>query len=193
MTPPQLRAAPEDDFANARKIAVIQGEYRVVDDPNVVLTTVLGSCVAACMRDPLAGVGGMNHFLLANPQNGAAGADQVRYGAYAMELLINDLLKRGARRDRLEVKLFGGAKLFDTLQDIGDSNASFAEQFMRDEGIPVSGGSLRGRSARRVEFWPISGRVRQRMVEDRSVAEQETRLVRRAPPAPADTGAVELW
>ena len=191
MNSPHARAAPDDDYARARKIAVIQGEYRVIDDPNVVLTTVLGSCVAACMRDPLAGVGGMNHFLLASPQNGA-GSDQVRYGAYAMELLINDLLKRGARRERLEVKLFGGAKLFDTLQDIGDSNASFAEQFMRDEGIPVSGSSLRGRSARRVEYWPISGRVRQRMVEDRSVAEQETRLVRR-PPAPVDTGAVELW
>ena len=191
MTPPHARAAPDEDYAAARKIAVIQGEYRVIDDPNVVLTTVLGSCVAACMRDPVAGVGGMNHFLLANPQNGA-GSDQVRYGAYAMQLLINDLLKRGARHERLEVKLFGGAKLFDTLQDIGASNADFAEQFMRDEGIPVSGGSLRGRSARRVEYWPISGRVRQRMVEDRSVAEQETRLVRR-PPAPVDTGAVELW
>ena len=192
MNSPQARAAPDDDYAKARKIAVIQGEYRVIEDPNVVLTTVLGSCVAACMRDPMAGVGGMNHFLLANPQNGASGGDQVRYGAYAMELLINDLLKRGARRERLEVKLFGGAKLFDTLQDIGASNADFAEQFMRDEGIPVSGGSLRGRSARRVEYWPISGRVRQRMVEDRSIVEQETRLVRRTP-APVDTGAVELW
>ncbi len=182
----------DEDTAAQRKIAVIQGEYQVINDPNVVLTTVLGSCVAACLRDPVAGVGGMNHFLLAQSQDGRAGSDQVRYGAYAMELLINDLLKRGARRDRLEAKLFGGAKLFDTLQDIGDSNASFAERFMRDEGIPVSGGSLRGRSARRVEFWPVSGRVRQRMVEDRSVAEQETRLVRRPAP-PVDTGAVELF
>ena len=192
MTLPHGRANQDEDGGAYRKIAVIQGEYRVVDDPNVVLTTVLGSCVAACMRDPVAGVGGMNHFLLANPQNGAGGGDQMRYGAYAMELLINDLLKRGARRERLEVKLFGGAKLFDTLQDIGDSNASFAEQFMRNEGIPVAGGSLRGRSARRLEYWPISGRIRQRMVEDRSVAEQETRLVRK-PPAPVDTGAVELF
>ena len=191
MTSPHGRVL-EEDFANQRKIAVIQGEYRVIDDPNVVLTTVLGSCVAACLRDPVAGIGGMNHFLLANSSDGKTGSDQVRYGAYAMELLINDLLKRGARRDRLEAKLFGGAKLFDTLQDIGDGNASFAEQFMRDEGIPVTGGSLRGRSARRVEFWPVVGRVRQRMVEDRSLAEQETRLVRRAPPV-VDTGAVELF
>ncbi|MDR3508338.1 MAG: chemotaxis protein CheD [Caulobacteraceae bacterium] len=192
MNPSHFRAQHDEDPANTRKIAVIQGEYRVIDDPNVVLTTVLGSCVAACIRDPVAGIGGMNHFLLANSQDSKTGSDQVRYGAYAMELLINDLLKRGARRDRLEAKLFGGAKLFDTLQDIGDSNASFAEQFMRDEGIPMTGSSLRGRSARRVEFWPVSGRIRQRMVEDRSVAEQETRLVRRAP-APVDTGAVELF
>jgi chemotaxis protein CheD len=191
MTLPHGRVL-EEDLANQRKIAVIQGEYRVIDDPNVVLTTVLGSCVAACLRDPIAGVGGMNHFLLANASDGKTGSDQVRYGAYAMELLINDLLKRGARRDRLEAKLFGGAKLFDTLQDIGDGNATFAERFMRDEGIPVTGGSLRGRSARRVEFWPVVGRVRQRMVEDRSLAEQETRLVRRAPPV-VDTGAVELF
>lgn len=191
MTPPP-RPVIQEDPANQRKVAVIQGEYRVIDDPNVVLTTVLGSCVAACLRDPVAGVGGMNHFLLANASDGRNGSDQVRYGAYAMELLINDLLKRGARRDRLEAKLFGGAKLFDTLQDIGDGNASFAEQFMRDEGIPVSSSSLRGRSARRVEFWPVSGRVRQRMVEDRSVVEQETRLVRR--PAPVvDMGSVELF
>jgi chemotaxis protein CheD len=88
---------------------VIQGEFKVSDDPNVVLSTILGSCVAACMRDPVAGVGGMNHFLLPGQANGTGG-EATRYGVHLMELLINGLLKKGARRERIEAKIIGGAK-----------------------------------------------------------------------------------
>jgi chemotaxis protein CheD len=126
------------------------------------MTTILGSCVAACIYDPLIGVGGMNHFLLAEDDGGEAA---MRYGAYAMEVLINDLLKRGAARERLQAKLFGGAKMMDRLNDIGASNADFARRFLANEGIPVVSSSLGGRSARRVEFWPVGGRARQREVE----------------------------
>lgn len=95
--------------AAAKRVHIIQGEYKVVSDPDVVLTTILGSCVAACLRDPVSGVGGMNHFLL--PGTGSVtGGDATRYGVHLMELLINGLLKQGARRDRLEAKIFGGAK-----------------------------------------------------------------------------------
>ena len=126
-----------------KRVHVGQGEHFITSDPSVVLSTILGSCVAMCVRDPLAGVGGMNHFLL--PEGSGAGTDAGRrYGAYAMELLINDMLKAGARRDRLEAKLFGGGRMFDSLRDVGRSNADFAEKFLRDEGIPVVGGSLRG-------------------------------------------------
>jgi chemotaxis protein CheD len=172
------------------KISVTQGEFRVVDDPNVVLSTILGSCVAACMRDPVAGVGGMNHFLLAHASGFQKDSELVRYGAHAMELLINGLLSRGARRERLEVKLFGGAKLFEGLQDVGEGNATFAEQFIRDEGMNLVGSSLRGRLARRIEFWPVSGRVRHRFVDEAPPLETPAPRPSRSLP---DSGALELF
>jgi chemotaxis protein CheD len=188
------QAQHADDFGPAIKVHVTQGESHVSADPQVVMTTVLGSCIAACLRDPTTGIGGMNHFLLpdtggrANNDNG----DAVRYGAYAMELLINGLLKKGARRDRLEAKIFGGGKLFDGLSDVGASNAEFAERFLRDEGIPIVSSSTGGLSARRVEFWPASGRVRQRLV----AVDNAPQDVRRPAPAPmpaASSGDVDLF
>lgn len=175
------------DSAAVHRVHVGQGEHYVTTDPGVMLTTILGSCVAMCLRDPVAGVGGMNHFLL--PEGSGSGPDAGRrYGAYAMEILINDCLKQGARRDRLEAKLFGGGRMFDSLQDVGRSNADFAERFLRDEGIAIVGGSLRGVGGRRVQYWPVTGRALQRPVTDSS------------PPAPVvrpvmvpDAGAVELF
>lgn len=170
-----------------RRLHVGQGEHHVTSDPAVVLTTVLGSCVAACLCDPLARVGGMNHFLL--PDGAGAGTDAGRrYGAYAMELLINDLLKSGARRDRLEAKLFGGGRMFDSLRDVGEANAAFAERFLRDEGIRVVSGSLRGMGGRRLHYWPASGRALQRSVSD--AAAPRTRPTPVAPPA---VGELELF
>lgn len=146
----------------ARRINIIQGEYKVVSDPNVVLTTILGSCVAACLRDPVAGVGGMNHFLLpGNAHSPTSGGDATRYGVHLMELLINGLLKKGARRDRLEAKVFGGAKTIATFSNVGEQNAAFAMQFLRDEGIKVVSSSTGGEFGRKLEFWPVSGRARQ--------------------------------
>jgi chemotaxis protein CheD len=173
----------------ARKLHVIQGEHSVSADPAVIMTTVLGSCVSACLHDPVTGVGGMNHFLLAEDAGGDAMGDEImRYGAYAMEVLINDLMKIGARRERLQAKLFGGARLFDSLGDIGGANAAFARRFLETEGVALTGGSLGGTQARRIEFWPALGRARQRSVD------QAPELAR-APvrtPAPA-VGGVELF
>lgn len=168
------------------RVHVGQGEHFITSDPNVVLSTILGSCVAMCLRDPLAGVGGMNHFLL--PEGAGAGTDAGRrYGAYAMELLINDLLKAGGRRERLEAKLFGGGRMFDSLRDVGRANADFAERFLRDEGIRVVGGSLRGDGGRRLHYWPVAGRALQRAVTDVAAP-------RPAPvAAPAGAGALELF
>lgn len=180
-----------DDPERAIKVHVTQGESHVTTDPQVVMTTVLGSCIAACIRDPQAGVGGMNHFLLPEG-DGRGGGDAVRYGAYAMELLINDLLKRGARRERMEAKIFGGAKLFDGLSDVGASNSAFAERFLRDEGIPIVSSSTGGVSARRVEFWPTSGRVRQRLVAVDN-APQDVRRPTSPPMPAASSGDVDLF
>ena len=173
-----------------KKIHVIQGEQYVTDDPEVMLTTVLGSCVAACLRDPEAGIGGMNHFLLPDSDS-SVGGTAVRFGAHAMELLINDILRRGGRRHRLQAKLFGGGRMFDGLSDVGEANAAFAERFLRDEGVPVLGGSLRGPQARRVQFWPVSGRAMQRFVDEPSQIKTLREVPVRRPPV--DEGAVELF
>jgi chemotaxis protein CheD len=174
--------------AEFRKIHVIQGEFHVSEGDDVVLTTILGSCVAACIRDPVLGIGGMNHFLLP----GATGDEGLRYGVQSMELLLNALLRKGARRERLEVKLFGGAHLFDGLSDVGAQNSAFGEQFLRDEGLNYLGGSLRGDRARRVQYWPVSGRARQILL-----APTESKVFateRRRPAAKVeDTGALELF
>lgn len=176
--------------AITKRINVIQGDRAASTDPNVVMTTVLGSCVAACVYDTARGIGGMNHFLLSESSTGARIEDEAtRYGAYAMEVLINDLMKLGASRASLECKLFGGAKMFDSLNDVGAANASFARRFMEDEGIPVIAASLGGRNARRVEFWPATGRARQREV-DQSV---ETTMPPPLARAPAPAGGVELF
>ncbi len=175
-----------------KRIHVVQGEHHISSDPEVMLTTILGSCVAVCMRDTKIGIGGMNHFLL--PQGKAEGVDESRrYGAYAMELLINELLRSGARRERLEAKLFGGARMFGGLSDVGASNAAFAEKFMRDEGIPVVGSSLGGLSARRVQYWPTTGRAQQRTVTDNAELTHLREVPVRVPAPVADEGSVELF
>ena len=171
-----------------RKIHVIQGEFHVAEGDDVMLTTILGSCVAACMRDPKARVGGMNHFLLP----GATGDEGLRYGVQSMELLVNALLRRGARRERLEVKLFGGARLFDGLSDVGAQNSEFSERFLRDEGLSYHGGSLRGDRARRIQYWPGSGRARQILL---APAETTVFAAERRPTAApvVDSGGLELF
>lgn len=184
-----VRSAP----GGGLRVHVVQGEQFVTDDPEAVLTTLLGSCVAACMRDPVAGVGGMNHFLLPGGRSQSADTQAQRHGVHAMELLVNALLSRGARRERLEAKLFGGARLIDGLTDVGRQNADFAERFLAAEGIRHIGGSLLGEHGRKVQFWPVSGRARQSLMERESVqvfdAERRTRPI---PPVESD-GSVELF
>lgn len=173
-----------------RIVHVVQGEYLVVAEPGVVLSTILGSCVATCMWDPLARVGGMNHFLLPG-EDGEA--DGMKYGVNAMELLINGLLQQGAVRGRLQAKLFGGAQVVHNLSDVGAKNAEFALRFLSMESIPCIGQSLGGQQARRIRFWPITGRAGQMLLDSAHVDAQVA--VRRAPapqPNPA-AGSVELF
>jgi chemotaxis protein CheD len=186
-------AAEQDvDPASFHRLHIVQGEQCVSDDPSAVLSTLLGSCVAACMRDAGAGIGGMNHFLLPGRQSQAGAAGSLSHGVHAMELLVNALLAKGARRDRLEAKLFGGASLMDGLTDIGALNAAFAEDFLKREGIAHVGGSLGGRQGRRIQFWPVSGRARQVLL---AVDNPDARLIDRRVAAirPKDTGTLELF
>lgn len=184
------RQRPPDAASGEMRIHVVQGEHRVGSSPDMLLTTILGSCVAACMRDPIARIGGMNHFLLPDGEGTHAGSASLHAGVHAMELLVNGLLREGARRDRLEAKLFGGARMIAGLSDIGARNAEFAETFLKREGISYGGGSLRGSQARRVQFWPASGRARQFIVERTdAVLEAERRPVALL----AETGSLELF
>ncbi len=180
-------AAPD---IRQNKVNIIQGEYFVTDDPNVVLTTLLGSCVAACIRDPVACVGGMNHFLLPGPEVRMKVSEAERYGVHLMELLVNGLLQRGARKDRLEAKLFGGARTIEGLSDIGARNAVFAENFLRNEEITLIGSSLGGDSGRRLQFWPVSGRARQAvMSSDKNLPPVVVAPIQK----PRDGGEVEFF
>jgi chemotaxis protein CheD len=170
----------------SHRINIVQGEYHVSTADDVSITTLLGSCVAACINDPIARVGGMNHFLL--PGEDTASPLVARHGVHLMELLINGLLKKGAMRPRLEAKLFGGARTMRGLGDFGLANARFAQEFLRREGIPIVGGSLGGETGRRIQFWPATGRARQKMVR----ASDEP--LHSLPGLPANTGGeLELF
>ncbi len=151
-------AAPHR-LGHGRTIHVIQGSYEASSDPHDVMTTILGSCVCTCIYDPLAGIGGMNHFLL--PSGGGSGSGQLRYGLHAMELLINALLKLGADRSQFQAKIFGGGMMHDGLGSIGRSNGDFALSFLETEGINCVSQSLGGAKARRVRFWPVTGKAQQ--------------------------------
>lgn len=139
------------------------GEYYFTDK-DMVIVTVLGSCVSACIRDSVSGIGGMNHFML--PDSASADKDSpvsesMRYGTYAMEVLINQLLRNGARRENLEAKIFGGGnvlKSFTTI-NVGDRNAIFVRKFLKEERIRVTSEDLLDIYPRKVYYFPKTGRV----------------------------------
>ena len=137
--------------------AVIQGSHHVATSPHDVLTTVLGSCISICLHDRLAGVGGMNHFLL--PGDPIRNKGEARYGINAMELLINAVFKAGGRAGRLEAKVFGGANATGSRLPIGELNAKFAFWFLENEGIPCVARDVGGVNARKLRYWPHSGHV----------------------------------
>ena len=141
-------------------VKVLPGEYFVTTS-DIVLVTVLGSCVTACVRDREKGLGGMNHFML--PDGGDPGvlSSSARYGAYAMEVLLNHLLKLGARRGNLEAKVFGGGKVMASLQQaqVGEKNAEFVLGYLQTERIPIVAQDLLDIYPRKVYFFPASGRV----------------------------------
>jgi chemotaxis protein CheD len=159
-----------DNRFEARAIKVLPGEYVVTGD-EVMLVTLLGSCVSACIRDPLAGVGGMNHFML--PDSGIGEGGSARYGAYAMEMLINDLLKRGATRNRLEAKVFGGGAVLASLasSNVGERNADFVLDYLAAENLPVLAQDLGDTCPRRVHYFPRSGRVMLKRLPNANSAE----------------------
>jgi chemotaxis protein CheD len=139
---------------------ILPGEY-FVSNNGMLLVTVLGSCVAACIRDADSGLGGMNHFMLPDDGRRETVGTSARYGTYAMEILINHLLKLGARRNRLEAKVFGGGAVMESLSssNVGVRNAEFVLDYLKTEKIPVVAKDLLDSYPRKVYFFPETGRV----------------------------------
>lgn len=178
---------------------VHQGECFVSSDAGLAYATVLGSCIAACIRDVVARVGGMNHFLLASPSDNSRdrfGAS-ARYGAFAMEQLINMVLTQGSgRKANLEIKVFGGGMLNSALTDIGAKNIAFVSEFLDNEGYRMASHDLGGTFARKVVFQPSTGRAFVRKLDSaagETVAREELVIARRKPSELARTPEIELF
>lgn len=154
-----LKSWPAD-----RRVVIHPGEQHVSKKPDIMLSTLLGSCVSACLYDPVARVMGMNHFLLANHRYSkeipVLASEAGRYGVNAMELLINNMLKAGAQRHQIRAKVFGGGNVLPGVSDtdsyyaIGEVNSRFVEEFLKTEQIPVLAKSLGGNHGRMIYFMP---------------------------------------
>jgi chemotaxis protein CheD len=190
------------DRRNERWAArILPGEYFVTRSDEII-TTVLGSCISACMRDPARGVGGMNHFMLpedmthgssawSDPRAGLA----TRYGSFAMESLLNDLMKLGARRDRLEVKLAGGGRILASMTDVGERNIQFVRNWLSIEGLKIAGEDVGDSYPRRIRYFPSSGRVlmfRLRILDHSAVVSREKEYLSNLQQTPAGND-VELF
>jgi chemotaxis protein CheD len=149
-----------DRIFDCEAAKILPGEYYFTGKP-MLIVTVLGSCVAACIRDRVSGIGGMNHFMLPDGESGGASASSMRYGSYAMEVLINQLLKAGARRENLEAKVFGGGNVLRGFSSInvGERNARFVRDYLRDVNIRILAEDLNDIHPRKVYFFPETGKV----------------------------------
>ena len=180
-------------------VKILPGQYHAASGP-VGMSTVLGSCISTCLWDPALRIGGMNHFMLPGDNGTAASpvTKSARFGVYAMELLINDMLKLGAERRRLVAKVFGGGRLlrgFGTL-DVGGRNCAFVLEFLKTEGIPVLAQDLLDNYPRKIHFSPENGKVLlkklDRMRDDDIVQRQEQEYLRSLGSDPG-AGAIEIF
>lgn len=177
---------------------ILPGEFYVTKDDERI-ETVLGSCISACVRDPIAGVGGMNHFMLPVDKNSSAArselSDANRYGNYAMENLVNALLRLGAKRERLEFKLFGGGRIMSSMTNVGWYNIGFAFDYVYTEGFKIVSQDIGDIYPRKVVYYPLSGRVRVRRLNamhNQSLADQENRYINNIESKPVE-GDIELF
>lgn len=190
----EARTYFHDPAFGVETVKLMPGEYYVHAGDDLLLTTVLGSCVAACLVDRSIGLSGMNHFML--PEGGSAG----RYGVFAMELLINEMMKRGARRERLQAKIFGGGQVMRnyTCMNVGERNVEFVEQFLATERIAIVSKDVLDVCPRKVCLFPGSGRalIKRLAVTQSDViatVESDYRGKLSRQPAAAASGGVELF
>lgn len=179
-------------------VKILPGEYYVTTR-DMALVTVLGSCIAACVRDRKSGIGGMNHFMLPDrPREAGSPVEaSMRYGAYAMEMMINQLLKVGADRTMLEAKVFGGGNVLRnfTAVNVGRRNAEFVLDYLKVEGITVAAQDMLDVYPRKIYFFPRSGKVMMKKLHNlhnNTLAEREQEYVARLKLS-AMQGDVELF
>ena len=175
-------------------VQILPGEFYVTKS-NEMITTVLGSCVSTCIRDPESGVAGMNHFMLPEDPSGGNGAS-ARYGVFAMEQLVNGILRFGGRRASLEIKIFGGGRVIHGMGDVGRSNVDFVREFLEAEKMPILVQDVGLTVARRVRFEAATGKVRVLhlpMSENRNVAEREVALASKIQSGASRGGDIELF
>ncbi|MDT7836650.1 chemoreceptor glutamine deamidase CheD [Aquabacterium sp. OR-4] len=173
-------------------VKVLPGEYFVFDE-DILITTTLGSCIAACIWDRERRIGGMNHFML--PEGSG---DSGRYGSYAMELLINEMMKRGASRLTLEAKVFGGGAVISGMNSInvGERNTKFVTDYLQTERIPIVSRDVMDIYARKVCFLPASGKAmvkRLAPTNTEALAAQDRTAAQRAVPTSSGGGSVDLF
>ncbi len=200
----KLKAAPRkpgeasfffyDAHFRNEAVKVLPGEFFVYDEDILVMTT-LGSCIAACIWDRDKRIGGMNHFLL--PDAGG-GSDSGRYGSYAMELLIGELIKRGATRGGMEAKIFGGGAVISGMNtiNVGERNTAFVLDYLRTERISVVSKDVLDIYPRKVCFLPASGKAmvkRLASANTEALAAQERAAATRKPTAASTGGSVDLF
>jgi chemotaxis protein CheD len=180
---------------------ILPGEYYVTQE-NELITTVLGSCISACIRDKELGIGGMNHFMLpeTTEQKMQQGSDAMignatRYGNFAMEHLINTILSNGGKRKNLEVKVFGGGKIIPTLGDVGERNVFFVLDYIQQEGLALLSKDLGDIYPRKVIYFPKTGKVGMKKIQDLhndTIAQRERQYSTNIKALPVE-GDVELF
>jgi chemotaxis protein CheD len=180
---------------------ILPGEYYVTKHNEGVATT-LGSCISACIRDRVSGIGGMNHFMLPSSENSdkssvrASGLnDAARFGNYAMEQLINEIMRNGGRRENLEVKIFGGGRIIAGMTDVGEGNINFVRDYLALERLSVVAEDVGDIHPRMVIFFPATGMVRVkrlRSLHNNTIAELERRHLDSVKKKPV-SGDIELF
>ena len=205
--PQQPRCLPEfthinrywDRSHHSWAAKILPGEYYVATQPGELIATTLGSCVSACIRDRETGIGGMNHFML--PERSATSPSTpldaaTRYGSYAMEHLINDIIKQGGNRERLEIKLTGGGQIISGMSDVGRRNIDFVIKYLQTENLNVLAQDLGDIYPRKVIYDPESGRMRVkklRNMHNDTLLRRENEYRHELEEQPVVSGSVELF
>lgn len=190
-----------DKQRNSIAAKILPGEFYVTNSDEMIVT-VLGSCISACIRDVEKGIGGMNHFMLpskgihASEGWGSSVSSAARYGNWAMEFLINEILKLGGTRRNFEIKIFGGANVMSQLNDIGERNIAFVRKYIYEENFELAASDVGGSFARKILYFPKTGAVKMRKireVQNDTILQREINYSHKLNDKSSSSGGVELF